>query len=212
MFQTGFTDLFKIKGAKVRVHWSIAIGLLFFGGFRFSPGFWLGYLILIFAHEFGHALLVWRYKLRVLSIDVVGFGGWCQWTGGATQWERAAIAWGGVLAQAAIIAIMLALEFALGPWQSVFMAQMHRMLVELSALLILINLLPLNGLDGGTAWKLPKLAKLRWQKRRVDRELKRVREKKKKAREAGESGAKVVHVRRSKDGGVEVVHDSDLLN
>src|SRR5579859_4663516 len=114
MFETGFLRLGRIRGAPIRIHWSVALGLLFFTGFRFEPAAWLGFIALILMHELGHALMVLRYGLRVVAVDVHGFGGECRWEGTPTAWQRAAIAWGGVMGQAVVLVATLAYIFVTG--------------------------------------------------------------------------------------------------
>lgn len=72
-----------VWNAPVRVHWSVLIGLVLFGGFR--PGAWIGFLVVILAHELGHAVLVRRSGLRVVAVSLHAFGGECQWLGQPTS-------------------------------------------------------------------------------------------------------------------------------
>ncbi|HMR10449.1 MAG TPA: hypothetical protein PKA88_31950, partial [Polyangiaceae bacterium] len=105
MTERGYLTLFSMRGASLRLHWSLPLGMLVFGGLRVAPAFWLGFFLLVLIHELGHAFVVKAYGHRVLSVDVTGFGGLCRWSGSASVMERGLIAWNGVLAQAVLLTI-----------------------------------------------------------------------------------------------------------
>ena len=151
MFERGYLTLFRLGGIPFRVHWSLPLGVFVWSGLRFAPGIWLGVFTLIVVHELGHAVLVRRFGLAVLGIDVTGFGGRCLWTGRPSPRERAAIAWGGVLAQLPILAVALPLRFALGP-MPLFVDDLLEAFTYVNALLIALNLIPFPPLDGAEAW------------------------------------------------------------
>lgn len=151
----------------MHLHWSAALGALFFGGFRFAPGAWLGFLLVILVHELGHAFVVKATKQRVLGVTIQGLGGECQWSGNATPLQRAAIAWGGVWAQLALFVVALPVSWLVGPALGVFGAQLFYALTWSSLFLAALNLLPLPPLDGAEAWKLPGLLKKRFSERRL---------------------------------------------
>lgn len=154
MFESGYLRIFSWRGVPVRLHWTLPLGALLFSGGAFAPGFWLGFVLLVFLHEVGHALLVMKLRHRVTAIDITGFGGMCRWTGAATPVERSVIAWGGVLAQLVLLATAFGLVVALpvlgrgwtGPLFSVFLST--------NIYLMALNLLPFPPLDGANAWKL----------------------------------------------------------
>src|SRR4051794_24202477 len=98
MFRRGYLELFRWRGTPVRVHWTLPIGALLFPGVAFEPFAWVAFFALILIHELGHTVLARRYGHEVVGVDITGFGGVCKWGGDATDYERAAVAWGGVLA------------------------------------------------------------------------------------------------------------------
>ncbi|MBN2193963.1 MAG: hypothetical protein JW751_14200 [Polyangiaceae bacterium] len=154
MFERGYLTVASVRGVPLRLHWSTALGALLFGGLSFAPAAWFAFLVLVVLHEFGHALVVWRLRHRVVSIDVTGFGGLCRWSGLATPSERALIAWGGVLAQSVLLVAALALAL-LGVWGTVpFGAELAHTFVWTNLWLIILNLLPFAPLDGAEAWRL----------------------------------------------------------
>jgi stage IV sporulation protein FB len=161
MFQTGFLQLGRIRGAPIRIHWSVLLGLLFFSGFRFAPAAWLGFVALILIHELGHALIVLRYGLRVVAVDVHGFGGECRWEGTPTAWQRAVIAWGGVFGQAVLLLGTLGVLYATGAPTTLFGAELASVFVYTNLWLAGVNLLPIPPLDGSKAWSIVSLWKTR---------------------------------------------------
>jgi stage IV sporulation protein FB len=165
MFQTGFYQLGRFRGAPIRLHWSVLVGVLFFTGFRFAPAAWLGFVALILLHELGHAAMVVSYGLHVNAIDVHGFGGECRWSGNATAWQRAVIAWGGVLAQLVLMAGTFAFIHFTGAPTTRFGAELGMVFTETNLWLACINLLPVPPLDGANAWAIVPLIKSRWRSR-----------------------------------------------
>jgi stage IV sporulation protein FB len=162
-FSSGYLVLGRWGGAPVRAHWTVPIGAAVFGHMRWVPGFWLGFFLLILIHELGHAVVVKQQRCRVVSIDVHGLGGLCQWSGSATPIGRARIAWGGVQAQfVAYLLTAVALQL-FGPPPSAFAAQLVSAFTGTNLFLILLNLIPVPPLDGAEAWKLPGLL---WRRRR----------------------------------------------
>src|SRR5262249_7247385 len=85
--------------------------------------------------------------------DITGFGGLCRWSGYPTARERSIIAWGGVLAQAAVFAVATSVVAVLG-WPHGLLGQLANVLIRTNAWLMLINLLPFPPLDGAEAWAL----------------------------------------------------------
>jgi hypothetical protein len=152
MLERGYWSAFRVRGAPVRFHWTIPLGALVFGGFRFVPAFWAAFFFLILIHEMGHAFLVRAFGHRVMSIDILGFGGFCRWSGVATKSERGAIAWGGVLAQAVALVVTFALLLILGRPTTVYGAQVAEVFISTNLWLIALNLLPVPPLDGAEAW------------------------------------------------------------
>src|SRR5262249_57461741 len=97
ILENGYLRLGRFRGVPIRMHVLTPLGALFFSGFRFEPGAWLGFVLIILLHEMGHAMLVMRYGLGVTSIDLHAYGGATRWSGQATDRQRSVVAWGGVL-------------------------------------------------------------------------------------------------------------------
>src|SRR5688572_26546869 len=150
----GYLQLFRLKGIAVRAHWSLPVLPLLLTGGQFLPGVWVGVLLVIFLHELGHALFVRAFHLSVLSIDLSGFGGQCNWVGHTTELRQSAIAWGGVLAQALVLIVALGVVLVFGYPQSLFLRELFSAFIESNAIIMALNLVPIPPLDGARAWPL----------------------------------------------------------
>lgn len=136
------------------MHASLPLGLLLMSGFSLKPVRWLGLVVLVLVHELGHALLLRRFRLRVLGITLHGAGGECAYTNFATPVQDSIVAWGGVLAQLALFAAVTVLAET-GVWPTDELGRdLYNVLAVLNVLLIVINLVPLGRLDGVRAWRL----------------------------------------------------------
>jgi Zn-dependent protease len=138
----------------VRVHLATPVGLYVFTGFSYNPLLWAGFAVIILIHELGHALLVRRYRLQVLSIDINGIGGVCRYAGQATDVQESVIAWGGVLGQGVLLGITEVIGKTVGLHGETYVGRVAEMLVAANFCLIAINLLPVPPLDGAKAWAL----------------------------------------------------------
>ncbi|MCL2823624.1 MAG: hypothetical protein FWD57_06505 [Polyangiaceae bacterium] len=154
MFDRGYWRIGSVSGVPIRLHWTIPLGCAIFSGFHFAPAFWLGFVLLVIAHELGHAWMVRQFGFRNHSIDVTGFGGMCRWSGHATSFERSAIAWGGVLAQLAILLMALIYLLFLGSPTNQYAAEAIDVLTRANLMLMALNLIPFPPLDGALAWKI----------------------------------------------------------
>jgi stage IV sporulation protein FB len=166
VFDSGFWTIARWRGAPIRLHWTIPVGAVLFSGLRFAPAFWGAFFGLILIHELGHAALVRYFKHRVHAIDVMGFGGLCHWSGAATPFQRASIAWGGVFAQAVVLAGTWIALILLGPPRSMAVAEVVDVFTRANLWLIALNLLPVQPLDGAEAWPLFRHLKDGWKNRR----------------------------------------------
>ena len=130
------------------------VWLLYFGNVspRSLPGALLGLLVLIFVHELGHAVLVRRNGGWVQSIDFLPFGGECSWEGSVSPLGQSVIAWGGVLAQALLLALVNGVLLVTGLPEDPFLAALVHILTASNLFMIGLNLLPFPPLDGARAW------------------------------------------------------------
>jgi Zn-dependent protease len=171
----GYLHIGRVLGAPVRLHWSIPIGAFVLGRFRFVPWYWAAFLVLVLVHELGHAAMVWGARARVVAIEAHGAGGICHWSGEVSEVRRALIAWGGVLAQALLLGATYLTLYFLGPPESALGLEIVDAFTESNLWLIAVNLIPIPGFDGASAWPLlPALA--RWvRERRADKRRRRAK-------------------------------------
>jgi stage IV sporulation protein FB len=161
MFRNGYLTIGKFRGSPIRVHWSAPVAAVAFGHFRFVPGFWLGFFLLVLLHELGHAVVVRTVHARVTSVEVNGLGGLCWWQGDVSPVARAAIAWGGVWAQMACW-VVATLAIAVHAPEDAFTADLAWAFTSANVWMMCLNLIPIPPLDGSQAWKLfPLLAERR---------------------------------------------------
>jgi stage IV sporulation protein FB len=139
----GYFQLLSVRGTAFRVHWSTPL-IAVIAGAVYHPFVALAYLLVIVVHELGHAFFVRRFGMRVLSIDVHGFGGVCRWAGSTTPVRLAIIAWGGILFQLVLGGACLVYK------NETFLG----MVFGVNLLLMIVNALPIPGLDGWEAWRL----------------------------------------------------------
>jgi stage IV sporulation protein FB len=154
MLERGYLTLGRFHGAAVRLHWSTLVGMLVLTRFHIAPGAWLGFLLVVLVHELGHALLAHRLGMIVVGIDVHALGGGCTYGGLPTRKEQATIAWGGVLAQAALLVATLVVVAVLGWPEGGQLAELADVLTFSNAMVAALNLLPVPPLDGADAWTL----------------------------------------------------------
>lgn len=153
--ESGFVRLGRWRGAPLLFHWSIPLGLYLLGRMQVLPGFWLAGTALVVAHELGHAALAMRYGARVVAVKVMPVGGLCVYEGDLTEVERSKVAWGGVLVQLAVYALVSAVVALAGPPSHPWVAQSVSALTEANWFLVALNLMPVKPLDGFDAWRLP---------------------------------------------------------
>jgi Zn-dependent protease len=174
MFRQGYFLLGNWRGAPVRAHWSVLLGVFALGGWQPRLTALLASVTLVLVHEFGHAVLVRRARGEVHAIELTALGGECQWSGEVTAVERACIAWGGVWAQGLVyVGALLYLRLE-GPPTSREVSEVLHVFTRANVMMMALNLMPIPPLDGSKAWR---LFPLLWQKMRVARYQRRAREK-----------------------------------
>jgi len=154
-----FTRVARVRGVDIDLHWSVLLiaTVILIGAFK-SPLLsivggtcWVSVLVL---HECGHLLMAQRKHSEVFGIEVYPL--WAI-THYQTPWSRldaAAIAWGGVLAQAVvgIPLVVYVAVFGYTPWEPV--NAVLALFGPFSLAMAGFNLLPFAPLDGSKAWDL----------------------------------------------------------
>jgi Zn-dependent protease len=154
-FEHGGIKIGRIGQATLRLHWTLLAGPFVFTGLRYDPVAWACLLGLIVAHQLGHALMVKAAGASITQVEVTGYGGLCHFRGEASALGRAAIAWGGLLAQLALLAAAEGYLKLFGMPFSPLAFRVFSTLTDSNAWLIAVNLLPIAPLDGAEAWRLP---------------------------------------------------------
>lgn len=135
---------------KLHLHWSLALGALLFCAARFSLLLFFGFAAMIAAHTVGHLAVLLACGLRPGPLVLHGLGGEFTPAGPSRDHlpspvESSAIAWGGVLAQAALIGFALLVRLP---------PELGLAFVRLNGLALALNLLPVTPLDGAEAWRI----------------------------------------------------------
>jgi hypothetical protein len=147
----------RVFHARLHLHWS-AIALAAFLLIRMigQPAQALvvvaGYFGVILLHEIGHAAMARRLGYRAPEIRLSFIHGECEIDGPDSRRDEIFIAWGGVLVQLAVAVPLVALEQIRAVMALPFANIVIGAFGNFSLLLVLLNLMPLRGLDGAKAW------------------------------------------------------------
>jgi len=150
----------KIFGTNILIHWSVFPAMLIIGmslskdiKYQIFAAFLM--VLLIVLHEIGHAWLVIKRGYKLNFIELRDFHGVCNYSflqNKSLHLDQAIISWGGVILQL-IVALPLVIFSQLGvipeiPFVSIFVIVFG----YISLFLVVINLIPVQPLDGATAW------------------------------------------------------------
>lgn len=147
---------------EVNVHYSAFFNLLFvmpyINSFAGLISVLAAMLFIITVHELGHAYFAKRFGCRVLSIDIYFGGGMCRHERPQHRSEEYIIAWGGILFQLALfivafIARLVVFNFKLFTGHP-YITDALNVLIGYNLFMMVINLIPVRGLDGYKAWRL----------------------------------------------------------
>jgi Zn-dependent protease len=148
----GYFALGSVLGVPLFVHWSLPLGPILLSGLRFAPGLYVGILAIILVHELGHALLARHRGCEVKAIEMHAFGGVCR-SEVHTALDGIVIAWGGVLAQAWLYIVVVALSLLWTPTTRAMIDLVYALTVS-NLVVAAVNLIPLGPLDGKEAWQI----------------------------------------------------------
>ncbi len=149
----------RIFGTTLHIHWAalIAAGIMFGVMIRQpldAALVVLSYFGVILLHEAGHALIAKKLGCRPSNIYLGIIHGLCEYQLPDSLKEDAMIAWGGVLAQAAVFVPLIVLSQTTALATVPFFGIPIALFGYMSLLVALLNLLPGRGLDGHLAWRL----------------------------------------------------------
>lgn len=152
--------IFNYLGAPVNVHISVVLVFIYFymnGGIVTCIMSGFAFIALMTIHEMGHAYFVRKYKHDLMEIRIYPILGACLYEYDERYTPETLIFAGGLLAQLVILAVWLAiigfisifglnhLGYTIKPLTNVF--------IDTNILLLILNSLPVPGLDGFELWK-----------------------------------------------------------
>jgi stage IV sporulation protein FB len=151
------TRIARVRGVDVYIHWTVFLiaGIMIYLSFR-KPWVTLAagtaWLAMILVHECGHMIAAHRKHTHVYAIELYPIHGLCRFDLPYSRFDHCVIAWGGVIAQAAVALPLLL-------WVSIFgythfdpIDAVLGILGPFSLLIAAFNLLPVGRLDGAIAW------------------------------------------------------------
>ena len=167
-------ELGRWSGIPVSLHWTVLLIFpwlyAFTGSFMFALIGSLAYVVVLIVHEFGHvAVARWRGHY-VESIDLQGLHGRTALGSHASHRDEIAIAWGGVGAQAIVLAATLVfapmLDRVGNYWVAMVAGPVILMFTKWNIFLMVAALLPIGPMDGHKAWAVIPLIRQRLRKKR----------------------------------------------
>jgi Zn-dependent protease len=113
-------------------------------------------IVLMLAHELGHAALARYCGLQVERIELQLLQGSCVFSAPRSEIEAIIVSWGGVMAQLALFIVFEALYHGVqfSSAGSQFLYPIFAVFIAWNAISLAVNLLPIEGVDGHTAWKI----------------------------------------------------------
>lgn len=148
-----------IAGTPVYLHGSLLLSLLvawlLHRDFNLAAVSALAFVALMAIHELGHAIAAKRAGMRVHGIWLYAVHGLCLADSTPDRRAMARFVWGGVAAQALLLALAIVSANILGGILHLRWAWLNALLFvvgPLNAFILLVNLLPIAPLDGAVAW------------------------------------------------------------
>jgi stage IV sporulation protein FB len=155
----------------VFVHCSVLVvvgllALLALGDMIFAVLFIACYLAILVVHEYGHAFVARALGYEVDSIWLTPLHGWCVYEAPDYEWDEVLVSWGGVAAQLAVAVPVAFLALAAWGDDWGYLTPIIVVLGYANLVVVAVNLLPSEDLDGKVAWRIVLLI---WQRRRARR-------------------------------------------
>ena len=150
------------KDVPVFFHWTILLWIPWFYLVQNRSVVWIAlsfpaFVLLLAAHEFGHAIAARRRKVHVVAIKLYVMHGTCEHAHPDYEDDHILIAWGGVLAQFVILIAALALYYAVQLISAAaldFLAPLFFVFIKANLWMAALNLIPVSPLDGYLAWRI----------------------------------------------------------
>ena len=151
------TEILRIRGVPVYVHWSVLViaTLILFNVIHHPISSLLGlaaYLGVLLIHESGHLIAAQRMRCSVIEIKLYPIFGITKFETPWSRFDHCVIAWGGVIAQAVVaIPVVIWVTFV-GYTRFEAINAVLAILGFFSLGVAAFNLLPIEPLDGASAW------------------------------------------------------------
>lgn len=157
--ERNYWQLGRWRRIPVAMHWTVLMSFawlyLVFWDLLATAIASAAFFVLLVAHEFGHVVLLRRKKIAVLGIRLYGIHGETE-HGYASRPQAMLVAWGGVAAQLAVLALALALMYAMRgvaiPLLSLIAGPVLFVFTKINIFMMVIALLPIGPFDGHDAW------------------------------------------------------------
>ncbi len=158
--QSGYKKFGSWKGIPLFFHWTLLLWLPWYWWTQRSL-LWacitlVAFTALMLAHELGHAAACRARRTRVYAIKLAAMHGQCEHDAAYYERDDIFIAWGGVFAQAGVLVVALAVQYA----SALFLPQMQYLLmplffvfIQVNIFMAIFNLIPVPPLDGHKAWR-----------------------------------------------------------
>lgn len=152
--------IFGYLGAPVYVHISVLLVFLYFylkGGIITCIVSGLAFIGLMIVHEMGHAYFVRKYKHNLVEIHIYPLHGLCLYDYDTRWLPETLIFAGGLIAQVILLSIWLAVVGSINLFNFTVAASVLKpltnVLVDVNIFVLILNSLPIPGLDGFELWK-----------------------------------------------------------
>jgi Zn-dependent protease len=153
----------------VSMHWTVLLAFAWLYLFTWSllatAIASAAFFVLLVAHEYGHVFVLRRRRIAVTGITLYGIHGETRYNEYAAKpGDVVAVAWGGVAAQALILAVAALVRFTVDfssmPLAAVIAGPVLMVFTTLNVFLMIIALLPIGPFDGHAAWQaIPRMRK-----------------------------------------------------
>jgi hypothetical protein len=150
VFNHGYWHLGAVAKVQVRLHWTLALGLLVFGGLSLAGT--AAFVLVLVVHALGQIWAVSAAGGRAETLSVTGIGTIVGWQDTVGASGLVLIAWSGVGAQGLLLIMWVGLRLIGGFGPAPWLTQLDIGLGLVNIALVVVNLLPMPGLEGEAAW------------------------------------------------------------
>lgn len=150
----------KWREVPIDLHWTVLLGVPWFyyqtRSATATAISFVGFFLLLMAHELGHAVVAMWRRIRVRRIQLYFIHGLCTHDEAYYEEDDVLIAWGGVAAQLVVLVLAFGagvLLATLSPVAYQAAYPLFRVLIRANFVIMIVNLIPVTPLDGAKAWR-----------------------------------------------------------